>query len=93
MRIKDLEAVEAIRKEAAQQLGTHPDDLEYFAWEQVFPNTTGPKGGIGGQALTKATIYAFRSSASGRAIVYSCGVWARIDNDFAPLQHVDFGSA
>ena len=92
MRLKDIEAVEALRREAAKRLGESPDDLEYYAWEQTFANTTGPRGGLGGQVLTRAAVHAFKSPCTGRAELFCVGVWKRVEKGFAPMRYVDFGA-
>lgn len=56
MQIKDRQKE---RKEAAIKLGCEVQYLEYFAWPQQFGSTTGPFGGIGGQAISTFTLEAW----------------------------------
>lgn len=69
--ISPEQAYEVIVKrlpEDAQHLNEHY--LDYYAYPEVFGSTTGPFGGIGGQAMTTFTIEAW---VCGKIAVLFCG--------------------
>jgi hypothetical protein len=75
--------------EAAKILETRADFLEYYAWPQTFGSTSGPFGGIGGQAITTFTIEAF---SDGRDAVLFCkGRKWKIVRGFSPNKAVTTG--
>ena len=57
-------------------------ELNYFAWPQLFGSTSGPKGGIGGCALTTMTVHAFEYA--GAAVLVCSGILLFTDR-FKPL--------
>ena len=60
----------------------HSDELEYWAWPQVFGSTTGPFGGIGGQAMTTFTIEAWADGS--HAVLFCCGKPIKVTDKFQP---------
>jgi len=88
MRFKDFDELEEVREKAAELLSVDVEELELFAWEQTFANTTGPHGGLGGQALTKATVFVFKDF-KGNYIAYCQGVFKKGKN-FTPFKNIDF---
>lgn len=71
---------------AAKELGVSRDDIEFYAWHQTFGSTSGPFGGIGGQAISSFTIEAY---ALGRdAILFCKGKRIRRVSDFKPMMRV-----
>jgi hypothetical protein len=48
-----------------------PSDLEYSCWVETFASTSGPFGGIGGQAMSRFTIEAW--DFLGDAVVFCRG--------------------
>lgn len=69
--------LQALLIEAARLLGCSVDELEWWSWPQVFGSTSGPRGGIGGQAMTAFQVFGF--SDGGNAVKYCGGVWRKWD--------------
>lgn len=44
---------------AAEKLGLEEDHLQWFSWPEVFGSTSGPHGGISGQAMTTFQVFGF----------------------------------
>jgi hypothetical protein len=63
----DLQGVS--RKDASITLKIHQDELNYSSWTETFGSTSGPFGGIGGQAISVFTIEAW---SDGVAVVIFC---------------------
>lgn len=58
----------------------HQDNVEWFAWPQMFSNTAGPRVGVvAGQAFTKFQIFAFKSLNSDIKLMYCNGIWKHWD--------------
>lgn len=57
-------------------------ELEYWAWPDAFGSTTGPFGGIGGQAMTTFTIEAWTDGYY--AVLFCQGRVLRVVSEFAP---------
>jgi hypothetical protein len=56
------------------------DSLSYYAWPETFGSTSGPRGGIGGQAMTTFTIEVWVSD---NATLYLCaGMYSWRDGGF-----------
>jgi len=72
---------------AAEELNCNENELEYWAWPQVYGSTTGPFGGLGGQALTTFTIEAWHNGA-GKAVLFCQGKRLRTTAVFEPLMWV-----
>jgi len=63
-------------------------ELDYYAWPQTFPDTTGPCGGYGGQQITKFTVEAWVCDGTGPTILLCCGMYSFEDGRYAPFKHV-----
>ena len=59
------------------------DQLNYYAWPEIFGSTCGPFHGIGGCALTQFTIEAWEIL--GRAVLFCNGRIIRVTENFEPL--------
>jgi len=76
-------AAELLNKKFATALSEFqliPDELVYCSWPETFGSTSGPFGGIGGQALTEFRMEAW--TASGYAVIFCGGRILRVTNDF-----------
>lgn len=61
--------------------------IDYYAWPQSFGDTTGPRGGIGGQMISSFTVHAY--VADGGPTVYVCaGMFIFKDEPFIPMKSV-----
>lgn len=71
---------------AAEILDCPPEMLLYYAWPQTFSSTTGPFGGIGGQAFSIFTIEAY---SDGRDAILFCSgkIWKKVSK-FDPSEAV-----
>ena len=58
--IHKVSALGSIIAQAAEKLGIKVRELDWFSWPQVFGSTSGPHGGISGQAMTTFQVYGFR---------------------------------
>lgn len=74
------------RVEAAIELGVSCSAIDYYAWPQIFGDTAGPFGGIGGQAISSFTIEAYTN---GREAVIFCKQkrLKKVDN-FEPMMRI-----
>ena len=45
--------------EAAKRLKCHAYEVEWYSWPETFASTSGPRGGIGGQAISTFQVYGF----------------------------------
>jgi hypothetical protein len=63
-------------------------DLSYFAWPQVFGSTTGPNGGIGGQAMSSFTIEAFVANENGPTVYACSNQYCFEDKQFVPFARI-----
>jgi hypothetical protein len=76
--------------EVADQLECVPENLEYWAWPQVFASTSGPfrrPGGISGSAMTRYTIEAWHDG-GGAAVLFCNGRVLKLTREFAPQMPV-----
>lgn len=64
---------------AAEKMGCHKLELSWWCWPQTFGNTSGPRGGIGGQAMTEFQVFAFKHHWSGAQLKWCAGVWKEWD--------------
>jgi hypothetical protein len=72
--------------EVADQLECAPENLEYWAWPQVFASTSGPfrrLGGISGSAMTRFTIEALHDG-GGVAVLFCNGQVLKLTRAFVP---------
>jgi hypothetical protein len=70
-------------EDVAERLKSRADELEYWAWPQVFGSTAGPFVGIGGQAMTTFTIEAWHDG-GGKAALFCNGKVFKITDQFEP---------
>lgn len=49
-------------------------DITWYSWPEAFPSTSGPHGGIGGQAITIFQVFAFRTP-DGKTTKCCDGIW------------------
>jgi hypothetical protein len=68
--------------------GEFPDQIDYYAWPQVFGSTCGPRKGIGGQAMTTFTIEAYVNIMT-KSCVYVCAEMCHYERGtFEPFKTV-----
>jgi len=72
-----------ILADAAKRLDCDQPDLEWFAWPEIFPSSSGPRYGVGGQAMTTFQIIAFAHPSQEKAIKFCAGVWKKWDRVIA----------
>ena len=60
-------------KEAAEKLDTETQFISWYSWPETFGSTAGPRGGIGGQAMTTFQVHGFIGQE--KALMWCCGVW------------------
>jgi len=67
-----------------------PFDISYYAWPQVFSSTTGPRSGIGGQAMSAFTVEAYVCECGdGTYAIYLCnGMYLVEQGKFTPLKRI-----
>lgn len=73
MRASDGNAPHDLLEDAAEKLGTEARFINWYSWPEVFGSTAGPRGGIGGQAMTTFQVYGFIGHE--KAVMYCGGVW------------------
>ena len=61
----------------------YPDELDFFAWPEVFGSTAGPNPGFGGCVITTFTVFGFRSP-NGDGVLHCGNQWKRVE-EFTPL--------
>lgn len=83
------EIPEEVRKILSEK-NLKPFDISYYAWPQVFGSTTGPRSGIGGQAISAFTVEAYVCECGdGTHTVYLCyGMYVVQQGKFTPFEHV-----
>ena len=52
----------------ADKAGCSVDEVTWYSWPQVFGSTSGPRGGISGQAVTTFQVYAFTAHGSKESV-------------------------
>jgi hypothetical protein len=70
--------VDELLDEAASRLEGDAVDLRWWAWPEVFGNTSGPRNGAGGQTMTTFQVFGFESQ-DGQRIKWCAGVWRSWD--------------
>ena len=73
------ERLTGIINEAAKRLDANPEDLMVWSWPEIFGNTSGPHGGVGGQAITTFQVVAFQTNNGPNMIKWCDGVWKKWD--------------
>jgi hypothetical protein len=74
----------------ADQLKCEPENLEYWAWPQVFGSTAGPfrsPGQLAGPAMTRFTIEAWHDG-GGMAVLFCNGRVLKVTYEFQPQMDV-----
>lgn len=66
--------IDNLVKEAAERLDTLPSKMNWWTWPEYFGSTSGPRGGIGGAAVTKFQVFLFEGADLSR-LLYCGGVW------------------
>jgi hypothetical protein len=67
-------------KEVAEREGCAIEEIEWYAWPQVFSTTAGPSG-VGGTTPTTHQVIAF-APLNGRLQRYCCGKWRHWNGKF-----------
>jgi len=77
---------EILKTDAVARLGCHPSEILYYVWPQTFSSTSGPFGGIGGQAIST---FRMEALSDGRNAALYCGrrFW-KIVESFDPREAV-----
>lgn len=73
-RTMDFAQVKQISEEAASKLGADVDELFMYAWPELFASTSGPRGGLGGAAMTWFQVLAFKAE-NGQGLMWCGGMW------------------
>lgn len=83
------EIPEEVRKILSDR-NLNPFDFSYYAWPQVFSSTTGPRSGIGGQAMSAFTVEAYVCECGdGTHTVYLChGMYVVQQGKFTPFERI-----
>ena len=65
-----------LMSEAMGKLGARLDcEVTWYSWPCAFPSTSGPRGGIGGQAITTFQVFGFEGGPEMKRIKYCGGIW------------------
>jgi hypothetical protein len=88
--IRDLhgfseELVELYRKVFPEQ-NASVEELEYYAWPEVFASTSGPYGGIGGAMMTTYTVEALYNGLTGTTLYVCANTYQKSRGPFKPLE-------
>lgn len=78
MNYQEYPSTEMLDK-ASEILEERREDLEYFAYPQVFNTINRPKKGLGGTTVSIFTIHAFTSNRLDAALC-CCNVWRKIED-------------
>lgn len=86
------EIPEEVRKILSDR-NLNPFDFSYYAWPQVFSSTTGPRSGVGGQAMSAFTVEAYVCEcADSTHTVYLChGMYVVQQGKFTPFERINGG--
>lgn len=63
-------------------------DIAFYAWPYTFGSTSGPRGGIGGQAMTTFTIFAWVCDDIGPTVFTCAGMYHFDDGPFSIMMPV-----
>lgn len=77
----DQDAIGYLCEKAAEYMRCDVDEISWYSWPQVFGSTAGPRGGIGGRAMTTFQVYAFESCS--QRCKYCAGVWKKWSGEFS----------
>jgi hypothetical protein len=64
---------------AAEKLGCSAYIIRWQSWLHSFGTTSGPRGGIAGQAFTTFRVYGFENTETGLMVKYCAGIWKEWD--------------
>jgi hypothetical protein len=65
-----------------------PEAIDYYAWPQTFGDTSGPIGGIGGQAMSTFTVNAYVLNGSGPTLYVCAGMCYYEDMPFEFMKRI-----
>lgn len=71
--------IEQLLAEASRRMGGDREDIRWWAWPEVFANTSGPRMGAGGQTMTHFQVFGFESPDNGNRLKYCDGIWRSWD--------------
>lgn len=60
--------------------------IDYYAWPVTFPDTTGPRGGIGGQAMSTFTVQCYVANGGCESIKVCDGYYYFDNSKFEPFK-------
>ena len=73
-------------KDIFKKHGIDPIYIDYYAWPATFPSTTGPRGGIGGQAMCCFTVQVYVSNGGCESVKICDGYYYFDKNRFEPFK-------
>lgn len=77
-----------IFKQKAPEYFYGPESLDYYAWPQTFGDTSGPRGGIGGRAISSFTVEAYVLNGSGPTLYVCAGMCYYDDRPFEFMKRI-----
>lgn len=84
MKHNETLSFEEILAIALDKLNTEKNNISFYSWPAIFPNTAGPRnapGIISGQACTEFQVYAFVDNMTDKRIKYCGSVWKEWNGD------------
>ena len=63
-------------------------NINYYAWPETFCSTSGPRGGIGGCAMTNFTIEAWVCDDCGPTVFTCAGMYCFDNSRFEPFKNI-----
>jgi len=63
-------------------------DLDYYAYPETFGSTAGPRGGIGGCAMSKFTVEAWVCDEGGPVVYLCAGMYCFDNSRFEPFKNI-----
>ena len=66
--------VDAALEMAAKKFNCQPWELQWSSWLHTFGSTSGPRGGLAGQAFTTFRVFGF-TAPDGTSKQYCAGIW------------------
>ncbi len=64
------------------------DEIDFYAWPQNFSDTSGPHGGMAGQAMSVFTLEAWVANNTGPTVYQCAGFYKFEDKRFQPLKRI-----
>lgn len=77
------EVIDILKKRNVQYF-----EIYYYAYPQIFGSTSGPCGGIGGQAMSDFTVEAWVCDDTGPTVFTCSGMYCFDDSKFEPFRKV-----